>query len=116
MSYQRVIPRDLFNEANLLKCYGRLWILLEPRLERSVRFELDGEEFVIDQRASDGNLYIDNLRLWIRGQMYNLFRPLNSRDQWPLYLSLGWDEDDIRVFTDEGELSEEMLALLETHG
>lgn len=29
MSYFRVIPRDLFNEASLLKCYGRLAILLD---------------------------------------------------------------------------------------
>jgi hypothetical protein len=29
VSYFRVIPRDLFNEASLLKCYGRLAILLD---------------------------------------------------------------------------------------
>ncbi len=29
MTYKRVIPRDLFNEANLLKCYGALWIALD---------------------------------------------------------------------------------------
>ena len=29
MTYTRVIPRDLFNEGDLLKCYGRLWILLD---------------------------------------------------------------------------------------
>lgn len=29
--YIRVVPRDLFNEGDLLKCYGRLWILLDER-------------------------------------------------------------------------------------
>jgi hypothetical protein len=29
MGYTRVIPRDLFNEANLLKCIGGLYIALE---------------------------------------------------------------------------------------
>ncbi len=27
--YARVIPRDLFNEANLLKCFGNLYLRLE---------------------------------------------------------------------------------------
>ena len=29
MSYPRVIPRDLFNEASLLKCYGQVYLKLE---------------------------------------------------------------------------------------
>lgn len=33
MTYRRVIPRDLFNEADLLKCLGRLYIDGGDRVE-----------------------------------------------------------------------------------
>lgn len=118
MFYQRVIPRDLFNEANLLKCYGRLWLLLEPRMEGSrltVQFTFSGAAFDVEQNPADGSLSIDNVELWIRGVRCSLYRPVNSRSTWPLYLaySVG-GQDDIPVFDDDGNLSEEMLKLLDT--
>jgi hypothetical protein len=108
MSYQRVIPRDLFNEGNLLKCYGKLWLLLEPF--RQVRFDDDGQPFEIDQDV-DGNLTVMNVQLFINERLAHLYRPLNSRQPWPLYVSR-WNMDPLPVFTDEGDLSPEMLKLL----
>ena len=30
--YERVVPRDLFNEAILLKCMGKVCLLIEDRM------------------------------------------------------------------------------------
>ena len=54
MAYTREIPRDLFNEANLLKCYGRLALLAmnTPGLE----VDHNGDLFDIVQDPSCGAL------------------------------------------------------------
>jgi len=112
MNYERVIPRDLFNEASLLKCVGRLWI--ETEKYRSVTFFHDGKAFDIRQDQGDGSIYIDNVRVFIDDISYSAFRPLNSREPWPLTLvqdtGTGWRQ--IEVFTDEGKLTEELERLL----
>lgn len=110
MSYQRVIPRDLFNEANLLKCYGQLWIKTEEM--PNVKMTHHGNAFVVEQDRSDGSLYIFNVRLSIRGRHYVLRRPVNSREPWPLYAQEG-DYAEWEVFDDNGDLSEDFLKLLE---
>lgn len=107
MSYQRVIPRDLFNEANLLKCLGRFWIETERFQPRKVEIEHDGEPFDVWQN-DDGELAVTNVIIKINGKTYNAFRPLNSREAWPLYLRM--DEDAIGVFNEDGTLSAEFLA------
>jgi len=113
MSYERVIPRDLFNEGSLLKCYGRLYILLEG--DRNAAFTTESvSSFDVVQREDDGRLYIENLPFVICGKEYRLTRPLNSRAPWPLYAELANDPDfeEIPVFTDDGELSVEMRELI----
>lgn len=114
MSYIRVIPRDLFNEANLLKCYGRLWICLENRMGRGVEMPEDVERFEIVQRTDDGWTYIKNLPLKIGPRSFRLVRPLNSRHSWPLYAEEidNPDADPIEVFDDDGELSQPFRDLL----
>lgn len=114
MSYTRVIPRDLFNEANLLKCYGRLYICLENYSGGSVKLAEDVDRFEVVQRPDDGWTYIANIPLTVRGSRYILTRPLNSRDPWPLYAEeIGNpDADPIEVFDDDGNLSEAFRDLL----
>ena len=48
MSYARVIPRDLFNEANLLKCLGKVALILMDRPSDA--------EFDEDELRADGTL------------------------------------------------------------
>lgn len=113
MSYIRVLPRDLFNEANLLKCYGQVVLLLE-RLNNGVALPDSVDEFEIVQSSDSGELYIDNLPLCVGERTYRLRRPLNARRAWPLYAQ---DIDDpdfepMPVFTDDGQFTPEMLALL----
>lgn len=114
--YTRVIPRDLFNEANLLKCYGKLWIALESRRYDATLSDDDlprETPFHIVQSQDDGSLTIDNLAFKIKGELYRLWRPSNSRDPWPLYFSSMDDEICERVFSDDGSLSPEFKRLTE---
>ncbi len=115
MPYTRVLPRDLFNEANLLKCYGRLWICLETA-GSCAHFEAERVPFFKIEQGDSGELYIANLPLTIGDRDFILFRPLNSRRPWPLYV-----EDDenpdferVEVFDDEGNLTAAMRELIGT--
>jgi hypothetical protein len=115
--YTHVIPRDLFNESDLLKCYGRLYTLLEMgahTAELSNDDQDNNEPFNIIQDELDGSISISNVKLTISGKVWRLYRPLNSRDPWPLYcLSVNGDVCE-RVFTDDGMLSFEFLNII-TH-
>lgn len=114
MSYQRVIPRDLFNEANLLKCYGALWIAIEGH--RTARFsESDMENFSVAMRESDGWIYIKGLFLLVGSRRFRLTRPCNSRDPFPLYAeAMESDAEPVAVFNDDGTLAQEFWELIST--
>jgi hypothetical protein len=110
MSYKREIPRDLFNEANLLKCCGRIYINLETARAPDVVMVHDGAAFDVQQDSSSGDIYVANVELRVKGKGYRLFRRLNSRQAWPLYVTV--DEEEIDVFADDGSFSVEMLEFL----
>lgn len=112
MSYIRVIPRDLFNESNLLKCYGKLYLELEILNLPGVRLEHDGEAFDIDLDPNDGSLFFENVRLWVRDEPQIMFRPMNSREPWPLYLDGTEAPEPVAVFNQDGTLTAEMLEFL----
>lgn len=118
MNYTRVIPRDLFNEANLLKCYGRLWILLDEMVGHheaqlgDKNNEHYGAAFNIVQDETDGSISIWNLCFYVHGKNYRLFRPLNARSPWPLWCTSPDGEFCERVFSDAGFLSSEFLRLI----
>lgn len=92
MSYKRVLPRDLFNEAKLLKCLGQLALLIhDGKAPDGLSFEQDAmscDGFDIDQDPFSGELYVDNLTLWFDlGEdaiRINLSTHYNSRDSYPL--------------------------------
>lgn len=117
MTYARVVPRDLFNEGDLLNCLGRLWIKLDERRDhRAELIHTVEDRFEIDQDQSDGSISCASLALHIAGgdsfHRPRLFRPLNSREKWPLWASLG--DEEIRVLDLEGELSPEFwIAITE---
>lgn len=116
-NYRRVIPRDLFNEASLLKCLGRLVIELE-RVDHggAVGFDVeDVSHFDIVQSQDDGSISVANLPFSVRGRKYRLSRPLNSRQPCPLWLSSDDDPsfDAIEVFDERtGRLSAEFIAFI----
>lgn len=113
MSYIRVIPRDLFNEANLLKCMGQVALIIDNFNNFFPDVKLLPEtvdHFHIVQDASDGSIAVDNVQLHVRGKPYRLWRPLNSRRPWPLYLRDG--DMEIDVFQEDGTLTPEMSRFL----
>lgn len=115
MTYRRVLPRDLFNEGDLLKMLGRLWILLQETPGHDARIvEEEVHRFDIVQDESSGAIRVANLTFEVAGRPYRLERPLNSRSAWSLWLTCEDDDDfeEVRVFDEQGDLSEEMRNLL----
>ena len=112
MTYRRVIPRDLFNEANLLKCYGQLWLQLDQlRGHKAALGEGDGGPFEVVQDSADGSITIWSLPLIVDGHRIRLYRPLNSREPWPLYAET-LDGEEIPVVAADGLLDAGFLALI----
>lgn len=96
----RVLPRDAFNDANLLKCVGQLTLLIEDGLI-NLRYEYDGEPFDIVQDESDGSTCVYNITFFTSdGRPIRHSRPMNSRDAWPLMLHL--EDSDYYAFDANG--------------
>jgi hypothetical protein len=116
MSYTRVIPRDLFNEAKLLKCLGQLALLLHEG--KGIRWPLwlvfaDPEKgFVIDQNTASGGLFCTNLTLYLKEMEVCLFSVYNSKSPFPLLFD-GGNDGEGDVFNDDGSLSEEFSQWLD---
>ena len=114
--YQRVLPRDAFNEGNLMTNIGRLWILLDEHRDHDASIvEEDVEQFDIRQNDATGGLTVTNLTFLVGGTRHYLERPLNSRDKWPLLVSEKDGDEDfepVEIFNDEGGFSAEMLQLI----
>jgi len=89
VSYHRVAPRDLFNESKLLKCVGKLVLLVENRDIPGLQYNYDGEEpFVVDQDPSDGSISVSNIVFFDECSCeVRCYTGLNSRDNWPLVIS-----------------------------
>ena len=117
MSYIRVVPRDLFNEANLLKCLGRLYIVTERFSGVWFTEPAPGVGFHVEQDDSSGAIFCRNVTFYIGDQSTRLERPLNSRASWPLYLTeVGeHDIDPVAVFTEDGELTPDMMTVIKEH-
>ena len=111
MTYLRVIPRDLFNEANLLKCYGRIYLNLETANNPEAELEHDGDAFVVEQNENSGGIYVSNVTLKVRGRAYRLERPLNSRASWPLFL-IDENDEEVAVFNEDGSFTKEFADFL----
>lgn len=107
MSYRRTIPRDLFNEANLLKCLGRIYINLETADLPGAELVHDGGAFDVQQDIS-GELSVSNVVLQIGNETCRFFRPLNSREAWPLCF-LDEEGETVLVFDEQGAFSDEFL-------
>lgn len=110
--YQRVIPRDLFNEAKLLKCMGQLCLLIHDNLTPAeMNFSHDNSPFQIGLLI-DGTLTIKNLTITINGKPFLFKTKYNSRANYPLYLE--YDSCDYQVFNDKGEFDQEFIDFCET--
>ena len=84
--HTRVIPRDFFNEAKLLKCLGHLELCIVDRQCGGLPLtsEYDGEPFQIEQREHDGGLVCLNYRCYLAGELLSLYTQYNSKSAYPL--------------------------------
>lgn len=83
---KRVLPRDAFNDANLLKCIAHLTMLIEDG-KIQLRYEYDSKPFDIQQDWTSGATFVANVKFFDRnGKPLAHYRPLNSRYAWPLIL------------------------------
>lgn len=118
MNYQRVIPRDLFNEAKLLKSLGQLALLLHdyPRRWPLILDWTDEPEngFQIEQDPSSGHLCCTSLTLYQsteRGLKQLALRShYNSRAAYPLFCET--NDEEVEVFDELGRFTTEFLELI----
>lgn len=102
MTYKRVLPRDAFNEAKLLKCIGKITLLIEDGLLPDFQYHYDGDFFNIIQDESDGSISVGNISFWYKGQSITLKTGLNDKTNWPLLMALG--DDEYYIFEENGDL------------
>jgi hypothetical protein len=113
MGYIRVLPRDLFNEAKLLKCLGQLSLKAHdgelPGVE--VTYDGDPEGFPIEQDRDSGDIYCPSVRVLVRGVELSVSSQLNSRKAYPLVFT-NEDGDMCHVFNNDGGISDEFRIFL----
>lgn len=115
MAYERILPRDLFNDANLLKCMGQITCLIhDGRLNLKMNHRHVDKDFRIWQNDSNGSTHVANLTFDLQnGWTVQFWRPLNARGVWPLYAHVADSEIDIEVFDEHGQLTEQFLKAVE---
>lgn len=105
--YNRVVPRDFFNEAKLLKCLGQFALcVLDNTLPREfnsskLAIEYDGQPFDIQQNPHDGSIFCANYHVWLDDEPLKLWTPLNSREAWPMLATFRGSE--YYLFDDNGK-------------
>lgn len=106
MKHTRVLPRDLFNDAKLIKCMGQLSLLIhDGKLPVGFALEHDDDDekgFVVEFDQDHNHLFCSNLRLFYYDNMINLFIPYNSRENYPLCCWI--DSAVMGVLSEDGSL------------
>jgi hypothetical protein len=95
MNYMRVIPRDLFNEAKLLKCLGQISLLVHDGKIQGLSIEHEHEMsgFVIEQNGDDGSIYVTNLHFFDdQGEPVEFHHPLNAKGNYPMIMTYKGEE------------------------
>lgn len=112
MSYTRVIPRDLFNEAKLLKCLGQLALLIHDGKAGNlkVKHRRPDKGFVVHQDPSSGGLYCYNLRFTLNKVEVEVATNYNSKAPYPL--GYCFNDEYGEVFNDDGSFTDEFKALV----
>lgn len=115
MSYERVIPRDFFNEAKLLKCLGHLVIMSQSvKCPEGIKITVkeNGKPFDIRKDDSSGDIYVSNYKTKVNGKLVRFETNLNSQRIYPL--SCYYDNTLYAVFEDNGEFDQEFIEAFTT--
>lgn len=114
--YVRILPRDLFNESKLLKCYAQLALHIhDGKADPALRLEHRDRRnrgFIIDMDGPRNLLYCRNLSLRVRKAEIRVGTPINSREPYPMEF-VEPDENFGPVFIDNGDLSPEFLQYVQ---
>lgn len=84
MSYLRVIPRDLFNEAKLLKGLGKICLMIHDNYLPFINCNHEDERsgFKIAQNKNDGSISVTNLHFFDNsGTPVYFYNPLNCKSK-----------------------------------
>lgn len=114
MQYQRVIPRDFFNEAKLLKCLGHLSLkILDGMLPDGVKIAIEesGKPFEI-HLTDDGRLFLNDYDVTINDTYVSMSTTYNSKDNYPLVCF--HDDVETVVFNELGMFTEEFIEFATT--
>lgn len=106
--YFRVIPRDLFNEAKLLKCLGQL-VIESERINGRLVIHHDGDPFNVIQDEGTGDLYCANVCVWLDGRQIRLVTSYNSKENYPMWADV--NDDYYQVFNPDGTLHPDFIKL-----
>lgn len=108
--YIRVIPRDLFNESKLLKCLGRLILLIDDNeAPEGLKFQHDDESFEIGL-YDDGYLGIANVFFFINEIPVVFKSTYNSKSSYSLFCE--FDYCEYLVFDEEGNFEPDFLEFV----
>ena len=103
-SYQRVVPRDLFNESKLLQQLGFLCLAIHDWEIGRLEVEDSGEPFDV-QLSDEGELSITNLTFLRGEEVIRFWINYNSRIKNPLLFENPKTGDSDYVFDDQGEFT-----------
>ncbi len=113
-NYVRVIPRDLFNEAKLLKCIGLLCLKIHDRLcPDGLDFccKRDGDPFKI-ALLDEGALCVTNITFQIHDTIVTFQTTYNSKEPYPLVAY--HDYCEYQVFDEDGTFSDDFIDFCQT--
>ncbi len=112
INYDRVIPRDFFNESKLLKCFGQLSLFIHSEktpvpMDIFIIRNSNSEPFQIGQ-TNDGYLTITNVEVTINKNKFLFKSKYNSKSNYPLFVMTD-DYSEYQVFDENGQFDEEFI-------
>lgn len=114
-TYLRVMPRDLFNESNLLKCWGFLVLECMDGIYPELSYDDISGRFIVERDDTVYGFYLSNVSLYINGVPFRPFVPVNSRDKNPFYIESEETEwESLRIIDDNGKLTAEFKNFVKT--
>ena len=104
-NYIRVVPRDFFNEAKLLKCMGVLALAISDyKLPENIKIEINesGKPFEILLNEEFDLLVVSNYEVKINGEEYIVGTSYNSKSNFPFKVV---DDEEILIFDENGKFT-----------
>jgi hypothetical protein len=104
-NYNRVIPRDIFNEAKLLKCIGKICLLIHDNKINGLNIvhEDQSKGFEITQDPNSGDISVENIYFFDNaGTPVYFYTKLNSKDNYPMFME--YKDAEYYPISEDGKL------------